>query len=137
MSLDVHRVPSTTGQFDSGISQHVEVSSATRLPRWANQRHFRNREKMNFQFGANLADQNVAAKNAKAISDGKFITHLGSTVSQLRLVLFPAVRGCLCRQEGLIKPEVPILSKLYARSIQALLPGGNDSIDIVKYVHFA
>ena len=25
-----------------------------------------------FQFGANLADQNVAAKNAKAISDGKF-----------------------------------------------------------------
>lgn len=47
MTLDVHRVPSTTGQFDSGISQHVE-------------------------FGANLADQNVAAKNAKAISDDVF-----------------------------------------------------------------
>jgi len=47
MTLDVHRVPSTTGQFDSGISQHVE-------------------------FGGNLADQNVAAKNAKAISDDVF-----------------------------------------------------------------
>ena len=85
MSLDVHRVPSTTGQFDSGISQHVEVSSATRA-RWANQRHFRkNREteKMNFQFGANLADQNVAAKNAKAISDGKYTPGTCSTVSQL------------------------------------------------------
>ena len=34
-----------------------------------------------FQFGANLADQNVAAKNAKVISDGKFyseVCHEGS-----------------------------------------------------------
>ena len=31
---------------------------------------------MNFQFGGNLADQNVAAKNAKAISDGKFFFFL-------------------------------------------------------------
>jgi len=49
MTLD-HRVPSRSGsigQFDSDISQHVE-------------------------FGANLADQNVAAKNAKAINDDVF-----------------------------------------------------------------
>ena len=38
---------------------------------------------MNFQFGANLADQNVAAKNAKAISDGKYTPGTCSTVSQL------------------------------------------------------
>ena len=41
MTLDVHRVPSTTGQFDSGISQHVEVSKSASLVPRANQRHSR------------------------------------------------------------------------------------------------
>ena len=48
---------------------------------------------MNFQFGANLADQNVAAKNAKAISDGKFILHTWCTSTVNVLFYFQLVRG--------------------------------------------
>ena len=34
-----------------------------------------------FQFGANLADQNVAAKNPKSISDGKFYSEVYHGIS--------------------------------------------------------
>ena len=126
MTVDVHRVPSTTGQFDSDISQHVEVRKNSRLFRskfsrfakgntllssrseppgkerpklmeWTfdkNRKAWNRETKSLFQFGANLADQNVAAKNAKAISDGKCVSHV-----QIRLEFLYARKGASFSQK--------------------------------------